>query len=85
VVATPTSEETNISSKLSRTASSTLDFPATALDNLLKKLDLDFSSPLSKVSFFSLEKYLFKKAHVFFLVFKAIKFNQIYAIKKTTL
>ena len=66
MVATPTSEETNISSKLSRTASSTLDFPATALDNLLKKLDLDFSSPISKVSFFSLENIFLKKLMYFF-------------------
>ena len=56
VVSTPTSEETRTSSKLSRTSSSTLDFPATTLDNLVKKLDLDFSNPLSKVSFFSLLK-----------------------------
>ena len=85
MVATPTSEETNISSKLSRTASSTLDFPATALDNLLKKLDLDVSNPFSKVSFFSLENIFLKKLMCFFWYFKAFKFNQIYAIKKTTL
>ena len=42
VVSTPTSEEFKISSKLSRTASSTLDFPATAFDSLVKKLDFDF-------------------------------------------
>ena len=60
VVSTPTSEETKTSSKLSRTSSSTLDFPATAFDNLVKKLVLVFSKPLSKVSFFSFENILFK-------------------------
>ena len=53
VVLTPTSLVTRISSKLSNTSSSTLDFPATALFSLLKNDDLDFSKPLSKVSFFS--------------------------------
>ena len=38
----------------------------TSLDNLLKKLDLDFSSPLSKVSFFSLENIFLKKLMYFF-------------------
>jgi len=52
VVVTPTSLATRISSSSSRTSSSTLDFPATALDNLPKKEDLLFSNPLSKVSFF---------------------------------
>ena len=61
VVATPTSEATKISSKLSKTSSSTLDFPATAFDNLFKKLDFDFSNPLSKVSFFSFENIFLKK------------------------
>jgi hypothetical protein len=61
VVSTPTSEETSTSSKLSRTSSSTLDFPATTLDNLVKKLDLDFSNPLSKYYFFSFENIFLKK------------------------
>ena len=55
VVSTPTSEVTSTSSKSSSTSSSTFDFPATALDSLLKKLDLDFSSPLFSVCFFSFE------------------------------
>ena len=42
VVLTPTSLVTKTSSRLSKTPSSTLDFPATAFPNLLKKLDLDF-------------------------------------------
>jgi len=42
VVATPTSEETKISSKLSKTSSSTFDFPATALVNLEKKTSFRF-------------------------------------------
>lgn len=53
VVSTPTSEETRISSKLSKTSSSTLDLPAMALPNLEKKVVFVFSSPLSKDSFFS--------------------------------
>jgi len=55
VVSTPTSEAIKTSSKLSKTSSSTLDFPATAFVNLPKKLSLDFSNPLSKVSFFLLK------------------------------
>ena len=43
VVLTPTSLVTKTSSRLSKTPSSTLDLPATAFPNLLKKLDLDFS------------------------------------------
>ena len=65
VVSTPTSEEIKISSKLSRTASSTLDFPATAFDSLVKKLDFDFSNPLSRISFFSLENIYLKKLMYF--------------------
>ena len=45
VVETPTSLEIKTSSRSSRTSSSTLDFPATALPSLLKKLDFDFSRP----------------------------------------
>src|SRR5690606_21877117 len=55
VVFTPTSLETSISSRLSKTSSSTLLFPATALLSLSKKEVFVFSSPLSSVSFFSLE------------------------------
>ena len=40
VVFTPTSEETKTSSRLSRTSSSTFDFPATALVSLEKKVVL---------------------------------------------
>ena len=53
VVFTPTSEETRISSKLSKTSASTFDFPATALVSLEKKDVFDFSKPLSKVCFAS--------------------------------
>jgi len=42
VVSTPTSEETKISSKLSKTSSSTLDLPAIALVNLEKKSSFSF-------------------------------------------
>ena len=48
---TPTSEEISTSSKLSKTSSSTLDFPATALVNLEKKDVFVFSNPLSKTCF----------------------------------
>ncbi|MNX47867.1 hypothetical protein D3C86_784320 [compost metagenome] len=61
VVFTPTSEATSTSSKLSKTSSSTLDFPATALLNFEKKVVFVFSRPLSKVSFFSLENIFLKK------------------------
>ena len=45
VVLTLTSEETNTSSRLSKTSSSTLDFPATVVAILEKKLFLVFSKP----------------------------------------
>src|SRR5690606_4271309 len=61
VVFTPTSLETRISSRLSNTSSSTLLFPATALLSLSKKEVLDFSSPLSRVSFFSFENIFLNK------------------------
>ena len=61
VVSTPTSDAIKTSSKLSKTSSSTLDFPATAFVNLPKKLSLDFSKLLSKVSLFSFEKIFLKK------------------------
>ena len=69
VVSTPTSDATKISSKLSKTSSSTLDLPATAFDNLSKKLDFDFSKPLSKNFFFFFGKYLFKKTHLYLCYF----------------
>ena len=56
VVSTPTSEVINISSRLSRTSSSTRDFPTTALAILPKKESLVFSRPLSRFSFFCFEK-----------------------------
>src|SRR5690606_28803471 len=61
VVSTPTSDETKTSSRLSKTSSSTFDFPATALVSLVKKLVEDFSNPLSRVSFLSEENILLKK------------------------
>ena len=61
VVLTPTSLVTKTSSRLSKTSSSTLDFPATALLSFEKNDVLVFSSPLSKVSFFSEEKIFLKK------------------------
>ena len=67
VVFTPTSEVTKTSSKLSRTSSSTLDLPATALLSLPKKLVFDFSSPLSKDSFLSLLN-IFLNRPILFLV-----------------
>ena len=54
VVSTPTSEETNISSRLSSTSSSTFDLPATARVSLVKTFCFVFSNPLSSVSFFFL-------------------------------
>ena len=42
-----------MSSKSSNTSASTLDLPTTALLNLSKKVELDFSRPLSKVAFLS--------------------------------
>ena len=65
VVATPTSLETNTSSRSSSTSSSTLLLPATAFPNLFRKLVFDFSNPLSRVSFFSLENIFLKKLIVF--------------------
>jgi hypothetical protein len=59
-VFTPTSELISTSSNSSKTSSSTLDFPATALDSLLKKEVLDCSNPLSKDSFF-FEENIFPK------------------------
>ena len=53
VVFTPTSELIKISSKLSKTWSSTLLLPITTLEILLKKDSLLFFKPLSKDSFFS--------------------------------
>src|SRR5690606_32864420 len=70
VVFTPTSLETRISSRLSKTSSSTLLFPATALLSLSKKEVLDFSSPLSSVSFFSLENIFLNK-----LIFSVVGFR----------
>ena len=61
VVFTPTSLDTSTSSRLSKTSSTNLDFPATALFYLQKMLDLDFSNPLSRVSFFSEENIFLKK------------------------
>src|SRR5690554_3062211 len=61
VVLTPTSLETKTSSRLSRTSSSTLLFPATALLNFSKKEVFVFSNPLSRVSFFSLENIFLNK------------------------
>ena len=58
VVVTPTSELTNTSSKLSRTSSSMVDFPAIARDNLENTDSLVFSKPLSNASFLSFEKML---------------------------
>ena len=51
VVSTPTSAPIRISSKLSKTSSSTLDFPATAFDSLEKKDVFVFSNPLSNCCF----------------------------------
>ena len=61
VVFTPTSDETKISSRLSKTSSSTFDLPAIALVSLEKKEVFVFSRPLSNVSFFSDENILLKK------------------------
>ena len=61
VVETPTSEDTNTSSKLSKTSSSTFDFPAIALVNFEKNEVFVCSKPLSNVSFFSEENNLLKK------------------------
>ena len=54
VVFTPTSEVMSASSKESSTSSSIVDLPAIAWLILLSTDSLLFSSPLSKVSFFSL-------------------------------
>ena len=67
VVSTPTSLDTKTSSRLSKTSSSTLLFPATALLSLSKNEDFVFSSPLSKVSFFSFENIFLKKLIISFL------------------
>ena len=56
VVATPTSEEIRISSRLSRTSSSTFDLPTRARVILEKKDCLVFSKPTSNVSFLEREK-----------------------------
>ena len=61
VVFTPTSELINISSKSSKTSSSTLLFPTITLEILLKKESLDFFKPLSKDSFFSFVNSFLKK------------------------
>jgi len=67
VVLTPTSEETNISSKLSKTSASTLDFPATALVSLEKKDVFVFSNPLSRDCFpVRLKQVLFYQKKIFF-------------------
>ena len=50
VVLTPTSLEIKTSSKLSKTAESILDFPATNLFNLEKNDWLDFFKPLFRES-----------------------------------
>src|SRR5690606_22235840 len=70
VVFTPTSLETRTSSRLSNTSSSTLLLPATALLSLSKKEVLDFSSPLSSVSFFSLENIFLNR-----LIFSVVGFR----------
>src|SRR5688572_902215 len=72
VVSTPTSELTRISSRLSKTSSSTLDFPAMAFVNFEKKVVFDFSRPLSKVSFFSDENIFLKKL-IFFMDLLMVK------------
>jgi len=84
VVLIPTSLETKTSSNSSRTSSSTLDLPITALPNFEKKLDLDFSKPLLSVCFFSLEKiflsnfmiYGYKAVYVFKQKKPFCKFNK---------
>ena len=55
IVSTPTSLLTSTPSNSSNTSSSTLDLPTRALPIFEKKLSFDFSSPLSRVSFFFLE------------------------------
>src|SRR5690606_16541337 len=74
VVLTPTSDDTRTSSRLSRTSSSTRDFPAMALVSFEKNEVFDFSSPLSSdslasgvISFFSDENIFLKKFMVLFL------------------
>src|SRR6187402_1498603 len=93
VVLTPTSEETRISSKLSKTSSSTFDFPATALVNLEKKEVFVFSRPLSNVSFaswlrlesfFSEENIFLKKLIEFYgLEFTFVNLNKKNQLKTT--
>ena len=53
VVSTPTSEVMSVSSRLSRTLSSTVDLPRMVFDSLEKKLSLVLLRPWSRVSFFS--------------------------------
>ena len=53
VVSTPTSLVTRTSSKLSRTSTSTVFLPATALVSFEKTLCFVFSNPLSRFSLFS--------------------------------
>ncbi len=60
VVSSPTSEEIRICSKLSKTSSSTVALPTTALEILLKMLVLVFSNPLSRSFSFSFVKNLSK-------------------------
>ena len=71
---------TKISSKLSRTASSTIDFPTTALDNLSKKLVFVFSNPLSKVSFFSFEKIFLNKLIFIFYTIQKVRSKTYYLL-----
>jgi hypothetical protein len=61
VVFTPTSAETNTSSKLSSTSASTVLFPAMALLSFPKKLSFVFDSPSLRLSLFSLVNNLEKK------------------------
>ena len=56
VVSTPTSAETNISSRLSKTSTSTCDLPIMTLANLPNTLSLVFSRPLLSVSSFLFEE-----------------------------
>ena len=56
VVSTPTSDEIRISSRLSKTSSSTFDLPIIARPIFLNTLSLVFESPWSRLSFFLLVK-----------------------------
>ena len=74
VVLTPTSPEIRTSSKLSNTSASTVDFPATALASLPKKLSFVFDKPSFKLSFSSLPNSLLKNPIMCFVVgYKCIK------------